>query len=332
MTIDDFEALLRGQTGDSSPGISGLTYGHLRAMSRKHRLVYLLLINRFIQYQECPAQWLEVAIALIPKSDGAQGLGSGRPISLLECLFKLATAWVAPRMKAAQRAHRRASDPPAPAPPSGRLHSQQLFDSGEHRGCHQALIMLISVIQGLKLQGLPFYLVYTDVKGAFPGVPTEFMGQRYNSMGIEDSDRLFTFLQAIDVNSNIRVRVRHGFTRSTAKGGIGIHQGETLSPGKYSLSLDPLLVYLDKVAAEHGLGIDLSSIKVGNELLPFEGSYTIDAPHGSVTFFTQGGRIVAIAFADDVCLVAKSPAEAQVLFHHAQYYYTAASATWSTST
>ena len=74
--------------------------------------------------------------------------------------------------------------------------------------------------------------------------------------------------------------MRPCFSRPTAKGGIGIHQGETLSPGKYSLSLDPLLVYLDKVAAEHGLGIDLSSIKVGNELLPFEGSYTIDAPHG----------------------------------------------------
>ncbi len=88
------------------------------------------------------------------------------------------------------------------------MHSQQLFDSGEHRGCHQALIMLISVLQGLKLQGLPFYLVYTDVKGAFPGVPTEFMGQRYNSMGIEDSDRLFAFLQAIDVNSNIERRHR----------------------------------------------------------------------------------------------------------------------------
>jgi hypothetical protein len=266
MTMDDFEALLLRQTGDSSPGISGLTYGHLRAMSRKHRLVYLHLINRFIQFQECPAQWLEVAIALIPKSDGAQGLGAGRPISLLECLFKLATAWVAPRMKAAQRAHRRASDQPAPAPASGRLHSQQLFDSGEHRGCHQALIILISVMQGLKLQGMPFYLIYTDVKGAFPGVPTEFEGQRYNSMGISDSDRLFAFLQAIDVNSNIRVRVRHGFSRSTPKGTIGIHQGETLSPGKYSLSLDPLLVYLDKVAAQHNLGIDLGSIKIDRQL------------------------------------------------------------------
>jgi hypothetical protein len=296
-------------------------------MSRKHRLVYLHLINRFIQFQECPTQWLEVAIALIPKSDGAQGLGAGRPISLLECLFKLATAWVAPRMKAAQRAHRRASDQPAPAPPSGRLHSQQLFDSGEHRGCHQALIILISVMQGLKLQGMPFYLIYTDVKGAFPGVPTEFEGQRYNSMGIEDSDRLFAFLQAIDVNSNIRVRVRHGFSRSAPKGTIGIHQGETLSPGKYSLSLDPLLVYLDKVAAQHNLGIDLGSIKIDHQLLPFEGSYTIEAPHGSVTFYTQGGRLVAIAFADDVCLVAKSPEEAQTLLHHAQYYYVAASAT-----
>jgi hypothetical protein len=187
--------------------------------------------------------------------------------------------------------------------------------------------MLISVMQGLKLQGLPFYLIYTDVKGAFPGVPTEFEGQRYNSLGIEDTDRLFAFLQAIDVNSNIRVRVRHGFSRSTPKGGIGIHQGETLSPGKYSLSLDPLLVYLDKVAAVHNLGIDLGKILLDHQLLPFEGSYTIDAPHGSVTFYTQGGRLVAIAFADDACLVAKSPAEAQILLHHAQYYYVAASAT-----
>ena len=72
-----------------------------------------------------------------------------------------------------------------------------------------------------------------------PGAPTELAGQRYNSMGIEDSDRLFAFLQATGVNSNIRVRVRHGFARSTPKGTIGIHQGGTLSPGKYSLSLDP---------------------------------------------------------------------------------------------
>jgi hypothetical protein len=36
---------------------------------------------------------------------------------------------------------------------------------------------------------------------------------------------------------------------------------------------------------------------------------------------------VAIAFADDVCLIAKSPDEAQVLLHHAQYYYVSASAT-----
>ncbi len=38
---------------------------------------------------------------------------------------------------------------------------------------------------------------------------------------------------------------------------------------------------------------------------------------------------MAIAFADDVCLVAKSelPDEAQILLHHAQYYYVSASAT-----
>ena len=326
MTIDDFESLLLHQTDDSTPGITGLTYGHLRSMSRKHRMVYLHLVNRFIMQQQCPARWLDVAIALIPKSDGAQGLGAGRPISLIESLMKLATAWVAPRIKAALRAHRKDTDLPEPNLPSGRLHSQQLFDSGEHRGCHQALIMLISVMQGLKLQGKPFYLVSTDVKGAFSGVPTAFAGQRYGSMGISDTTRLFNFLQAIDVNSTIRVRVRHGFSRAVDKGEVGIHQGEVLSPGKYGWSLDPLLVYLDKVARKHKLGIDLASLRLDGQEVPFEGSYSIEAPHGTVVFYTQGGRLVAIAFADDVCLIAKSPEEAQILLHHAQYYYVSASA------
>ncbi len=61
--------------------------------------------------------------------------------------------------------------------------------------------------------------------------------------------------------------------------------------------------------------------------MPFEGSYSIEAPHGTVVFYTQGGRLVAIAFADDVCLIAKTPDEAQILLHHAQYYYVSASAT-----
>jgi hypothetical protein len=111
------------------------------------------------------------------------------------------------------------------------------------------------------------------------------------------------------------------------KGEVGIHQGEVLSPGKYGWSLDPLLVYLDKVAAKHQLGIDLASLCMDGLEVPFEGTYSIEAPHGTVVFYTQGGRLVAIAFADDVCLIAKSPEEAQILLHHAQYYYVAASAT-----
>ena len=69
------------------------------------------LINRFITLQQCPEQWLDVCIALIPKSDGATGLGSGRPISLIEALLKLAEAWTAPKIKRAFLKHPRVTDP-----------------------------------------------------------------------------------------------------------------------------------------------------------------------------------------------------------------------------
>ena len=53
MVLEDLDALLRRHTkdSDSAPGISGVTYGHLRAMSPKHRQVCLQMTNRFIQYQ-----------------------------------------------------------------------------------------------------------------------------------------------------------------------------------------------------------------------------------------------------------------------------------------
>ena len=44
---------------------------------------------------------------------------------MIESLMKLAIAWVAYRMKAALRAHRRETDPPEPTLPSGRLEEMQ---------------------------------------------------------------------------------------------------------------------------------------------------------------------------------------------------------------
>jgi hypothetical protein len=130
MILEDLDALLRQHTKDSAPGISGVTYGHLRAMSPEHRQVCLQMVNRFIQYQHCPAKWLDVGIALIPKSDGAQGLGSGRPISLIEALMKLAEEWTSPRFKTAMLRHPNTGDLKLPAQPRGRMSRMQSFNSG----------------------------------------------------------------------------------------------------------------------------------------------------------------------------------------------------------
>ena len=331
MTLEDFDALLRQQSADSSPGCSGISYGHLRAMGVKARQVCVMLINRYIQFQEAPAAWLEVGIALIPKSDGLAGLGDGRPISLLEALLKLATAFVGKKLKRALLQHPSLHDPPPPARRHGRLHRQQLFDSGAKRGCHEAFIMLTTVMQGLHAQGRDFVLrlVSTDVKGAFNRTPTGYMDQRYRGLGMSNSalmDRLRNLLQSIDCNSTFRVRVRHGYTKPTTKDGGGLHQGETLSPSKYSWSVDPLLEYLEQLEGS-SLGIDLGFLLVDGISIPFDGSYTIHTPTGDVTFFHQGGRLVAILFADDLVLLAETMKDAQVLLSATNEFYTAASAT-----
>ena len=198
--------------------------------------------------------------------------------------------------------------------------------------------MLTAVLHGLHAQRKRFVLIMTDVKGAFNHTPTAYMDQRYEGLGIfhqpqsadDLEERLRDFLQSIDQDSTFRVRVRHGFTKAASKGWVGLHQGETLSPSKYSWSVDPLLVYLESLAEVEGLGIDLGSIVIDGEEVFFEGSYTVHTAKGDVTFFHQGGRLVAIMFADDLALIAENVTDAQVLLDATNEFYTAASATLCT--
>ena len=70
-------------------------------MGPEARQVCVLLINRYLRFQEAPAAWLEVGIALIPKSDGLAGRGEGRPIRLFGTMLKAMNAVVGPKNKKA---------------------------------------------------------------------------------------------------------------------------------------------------------------------------------------------------------------------------------------
>ena len=107
---------------------------------------------------------------------------------------------------------------------------------------------------------------------------------------------------------------------------VCVCHGETLSPSKYSWSVDPLLEYLEQLEGS-SLGIDLGFLLVDGVSIPFDGAYTIHTPTGDVTFFHQGGRLVAILFADDLVLLAETMRDAQVLLSATNEFYTAASAT-----
>jgi hypothetical protein len=119
------------------------------------------------------------------------------------------------------------------------------------------------------------------------------------------------FLQSIDCESTMRVRVSNGFSIAILKGLIGIHQGEVSSPMKYGISTDTLLRYPAFLADQHDAGISLTTIHFGGQTLPLEGTLTIDTPRGALTRrrtsrITQKGRLVAIVFADDLFMIARN--------------------------
>ncbi len=335
MSMDDFVGLIQARNMHSAPGSSELRYDHLRAMSEAHREVCLLFVNKYIMTQSCPAVWLLVTIAMIPKGTGGGGLGAGRPISLIETLLKLATAWVIPRVKARMLQHRRPDGPQAPSPAEGWADRGQFFDSGgSGRGCIQAVVTVVSVIEGLITLNQDFAYVALDVKAAFPSVPTEFMERTYRGMGMDGTDELDglpvrQFLQSIDCKSTMRVRVHHGFSVAILKGLIGIHQGEVSSPMKYGISTDTLLRYLAFLADQHDAGISLTAIHFEGQTIPFEGTLTVETARGALTLITQKGRLVAILFADDPFMIAQNTKKLQLLLNGGCMFYTTASASLS---
>jgi hypothetical protein len=74
------------------------------------------------------------------------------------------------------------------------------------------------------------------------------------------------------------------------------------------------LLYLEKAGEKYGLGIDRGKVRnERGEWEDFTGTYAVDTPNGRVIFYYQGGRLVALAFADDVCMLAESAPQAQQL-------------------
>ena len=88
----------KGSIG-SAAGITGTSYGLLRAFPAPLQELLLLWVTIAIRFAVVPAAWLHLIIVALPKGSSQVGGFQGcRPISLYEIILKVATGIVHTRV------------------------------------------------------------------------------------------------------------------------------------------------------------------------------------------------------------------------------------------
>ncbi len=135
-------------------------------------------------------------------------------------------------------------------------------------GCFENVFGLAHTIRRAKMRGEELSVVFIDLAKAFDSIPHEHIRRSLRRFQVDES-----FIQMVTNlydGASTAFTVRRGVTTKTIPIKAGVKQGDPLSPILFNLAIDPLMAMLQAT----GEGVE-----------------------------TPGGRVAAMAFADDMVLL-----------------------------
>ena len=219
---------------DGAPGPSGISNGLLRALPHEVLLGWHSILARCLSLKAFPPSFLLGHIYTMPKP-GEPSLQNCRPISLMECSLKVLT----------------------------RILNRRLMDGLLKGGVFSALqsgfivgregtdpvYIVKGALEDARERNIHLYLLLLDLERAFDSVEAWSLEWSYRWAGLtEDSVRM---LSALDGKGTARVITPFGLTDPHVVW-RGVRQGETLSPTKFILWLEPWLRHAKALYGHYG--------------------------------------------------------------------------------
>lgn len=232
----EVSSYLKNAKSNSSPGIDGVKYNHLKAIDRNGDLLAKLfndwLISGFI-----PNCLKQSKTTLIPKTNDpteAQLIKNWRPITLGSTILRTFSGVMALRVNDACPQHPR----------------QRGFMKAP--GCSENLTVLDGLIKLCKRERRSLACVFVDLAKAFDTVPHSLIRSSLALRGVDIG--VIKCIESMYSGCSSRIGVGHGLTKPISLK-VGVKQGDPLSPSLFNLSLDPLLFALEA----HGEGFDFGN-------------------------------------------------------------------------
>lgn len=209
-----------------------------------------VLFNKCLERRCIPDEWNDATIILLHKKGNPKDMNNYRPISLLNCVYKIFTKIVTTRIE-------QILDENQPVEQAG---FRRGFSTVDH------LQVINQIIEKSQEYQIPLVLAFVDYAKAFDSVETSAILKSIQNQGV---DRVYVEMFG-HIYTNARAHIRLDRTSEPFSIAKGVRQGDTSSPKLFTAILENVFRSLDW--SEKGVVVDgkcLNHLRFADDIVLF---------------------------------------------------------------
>jgi hypothetical protein len=228
LNIAEFDTAVKQLKTKSAPGRDGINNRFIRAFWPLVRAPLFLSTLESYESGFLSENFSTAKIKLIPKKGDITKINNWRPISLLNCFYKLVSRVLTNRLSTVM-------DKITKVGQKGYSKTKQ---------CQEVLISLIDGVHAARQRGKNGLLISLDMKKAFDSISHDYLKNCLQFLGFGD---YFTkWVMLVSTNRKACIEIGKNKTTKTFNLGRGNAQGDVISPFLFNIGYQILLLKLEK--------------------------------------------------------------------------------------
>jgi len=212
LTLDEFDKSMNQANLNSAPGINGISNRFIKKFWNLFRVPLFKYSKCALDRGSLTDSFKTAKIKLIPKKGDCTKIKNWRPISLLNCFYKILSRLITTRI-------RKYIDKLTPIGQRG---------YSKNRYCQEVLVNLCDEIQQCKIKNLNAVLVSLDIKKAFDSLSNIFVERALNFFNF--GPVMISWLKTICFNRKACIVLGGNHLSEIFDLGRGNAQGDNISP------------------------------------------------------------------------------------------------------
>jgi hypothetical protein len=271
LTLAELDKSMKKAKLNSSPGIDGISNQFIREFWEFLRVPLFKYTNHCFERGNLTENFRSAKIRLIPKKGDCSKIKNWRPISLLNCFYKIISRAIAERLKLVINKITNVG--------------QKGYNSAKY--CQEVLIMLVDEIETAKTNKKKGALLSLDIRKAFDTISHNYINKCYKFFNF--GDNFIRWLNLIGTNRKACIILENNLYSNFFNLERGNAQGDTTFPYIFNIGYQILLFKLN------------FDLQIAGLIEPPEVPPDIQPPGQQV----RSNPRKAYAFADDATLAIK---------------------------